>query len=180
MTPARARRLARIARAQRALADLAARDHQRAAEAHAESEAAAGAILAALNDDSPLHGLLTGMMADALNRNAITTYRLGREKAVAGAWNGANACAPTPSSGAQATRSAVSARWRRAGRSRFSSARPSPPSAERGPADAHPTAGKPAASHPAYLPGRGMSAASCNTSLSRIPDVRNLSPRPLD
>lgn len=79
MTPARAKRLARLARAQRALAELSARENARLNEAHAASEAAEGAIIGALNADSPLHGLLTETMADALTRNAVTTYRLARE-----------------------------------------------------------------------------------------------------
>jgi len=85
MTPKRARRLARLARAQRALAQLSAGEHAALSEAHARSEAAAGEIMEALNSDSPLHGLLTSMMAGALNRNAIATYRLGREMEAAAA-----------------------------------------------------------------------------------------------
>lgn len=81
MSPARARRLARIARAQRAITELAAREHAATVAAHARSETDAGAIVGALNAESPLHGLLTGMMAEALQRNAVETHRLGREVA---------------------------------------------------------------------------------------------------
>ncbi|GAB5375498.1 MAG: hypothetical protein AcusKO_19600 [Acuticoccus sp.] len=83
MTPTRVRRLARIARAQRAIAERAARAHAGAVAAHARSEADAGAIVASLNTESPLHGLLTGMMAGALMRNAVETHRLSRDMAAA-------------------------------------------------------------------------------------------------
>lgn len=83
MTPARVKRLARLARAQRVLADMSARTHVRLADAHAESAAEAGKIVEALNDESPLHGLLTDVMANALTRNAIDTARLNREREAA-------------------------------------------------------------------------------------------------
>ncbi len=83
MTPARVKRLARLARAQRVLADMSARAHVRLADAHAESAAEAGKIVEALNDESPLHGLLTDVMANALTRNAIVTARLDQQRKAA-------------------------------------------------------------------------------------------------
>ncbi|MBJ3778658.1 hypothetical protein [Acuticoccus mangrovi] len=75
-TPAR---LARIARAQRALRRAAAADAQMADRRVAESEAHEEAIVAALNADSPLHGLLVGTMANALTRAARNTDGLRRQ-----------------------------------------------------------------------------------------------------
>ena len=76
MTRGRAKRLARLARAQRAVAELSARDLVRIDEAHGASAAEAGKIVEALNGDSPLHGLLVDVMANALMRNANDTARL--------------------------------------------------------------------------------------------------------
>lgn len=80
MTRDRVTRLARLARAQRAVADLRASETARLHEAHGECAAAAGQIVDALNGDSPLHGLLVDVMANALMRNAIDTARLNSQR----------------------------------------------------------------------------------------------------
>ena len=80
MTRDRVTRLARLARAQRAVADLRASETARLHEAHGETAAAAGQIVDALNGDSPLHGLLVDVMANALMRNAIDTARLNSQR----------------------------------------------------------------------------------------------------
>ena len=69
-------RLERIAKAQEAIAESAARSHARAITEHEASREGAADIVASLNTENPLHGLLTGLMASALTRNAAQTQRL--------------------------------------------------------------------------------------------------------
>lgn len=84
MNDDRAARLSRIARAERALAQLAAAERVGADAAHAASRADGEAILAALAGDSPLHGLLVTTMAGALRRNAQATENLAARAEAAG------------------------------------------------------------------------------------------------
>ena len=76
MNRTRISRLERIARAQEAVAESAARSHARAIAEHEASREGAAEIVASLNTDNPLHGLLTDLMAGALTRNAEETHRL--------------------------------------------------------------------------------------------------------
>ncbi|MCF3932493.1 hypothetical protein L1787_03565 [Acuticoccus sp. M5D2P5] len=76
-------RLRRVAEAQRALARLAAAEHRAAEDAYRESEAQGAAIVEALNEDSPLHGMIVTTMAGALQRNARRTEELRRRAAAA-------------------------------------------------------------------------------------------------
>lgn len=85
MSGDRAARLARVARAERALAQLAAAERVGADAAHAASRADGEAILAALAADSPLHGLLVTTMAGTLRRNSQATERLAARAEAAGA-----------------------------------------------------------------------------------------------
>ena len=73
-----AKRLNRLARAQRALAGVAAADRALAQRAYEDSAAQADLIVSALNGDHPLHGLAVSSMADALRRNGRATERLRR------------------------------------------------------------------------------------------------------
>jgi len=72
----RRKRLARLAQAQRALADAAVGRERAAAASHRESEEAAGKILDALGGESPLHGHLVLAMASTLDANTRATGRL--------------------------------------------------------------------------------------------------------
>lgn len=75
MSP-RARRLQRLAAAQEAIARNAVVTHQTIRAEHLACAQSADEIVAALCTDSPLHGLLTPVIASALNRNAADSHRL--------------------------------------------------------------------------------------------------------
>lgn len=75
----RAKRLARLAAAQAAMARVAEAAHLTARADHARSAENAKEILCALGSDSPLHGLLTTVIAGALRQNTAETERLVRE-----------------------------------------------------------------------------------------------------
>ena len=72
----RADRLARLARAQGALARAAELESAEANAALRSAQVDADEIIRALNDDSPLHGLIVPQMAEALSRNAKRTHGL--------------------------------------------------------------------------------------------------------
>ena len=72
----RADRLARLARAQGALARAAELKSAEANAALRSAQVDADEIIRALNDDSPLHGLIVPQMAEALSRNAKRTHGL--------------------------------------------------------------------------------------------------------
>ncbi|RAH98299.1 hypothetical protein DLJ53_26690 [Acuticoccus sediminis] len=74
----RPERLARLARAQRALADLAKAESIAANARYEDSRAQADEILSALNETSVLHGFAVSSMAETLRRNGRTTERLRR------------------------------------------------------------------------------------------------------
>lgn len=74
----RAERLRRLARAQRALADVAMAEQVAAQVQYHESQAQAGEILEALNGESALHGVAVAAMATAIRRNGRATERLRR------------------------------------------------------------------------------------------------------
>lgn len=78
-------RLVRLAKAQRSRAELAASEHDRIAGEHRRSLAEADAILAALNADSPWHGLLLGTMARALTQSGRESHALSEAAATASA-----------------------------------------------------------------------------------------------
>ncbi len=74
----RAARLERLARAQRALAEVAKADSIAARKAHEDSAAQADDILGALNARNVLHGVAVEAMADTLRKNGRTTEKLRR------------------------------------------------------------------------------------------------------
>jgi len=74
----RAERLARLARAQRALAEVAKADSITARKSFEDSAAQADEILGALNARSVLHGLAVSSMAETLKKNGRTTEKLRR------------------------------------------------------------------------------------------------------
>ncbi len=74
----RSDRLARLARAQRALADVAKAESVAANARYEASRAQADEIVGVLNATSVLHGFAVASMADALRRNGRTTERLKR------------------------------------------------------------------------------------------------------
>ncbi|WP_108662738.1 hypothetical protein [Acuticoccus kandeliae] len=78
MRRASAERLARVARAQRALARVAALERANAEAAHRDSIAAGEAIIASLSAESDLHGIIVPTMAKALRRNARHAEALRR------------------------------------------------------------------------------------------------------
>ncbi|WP_420392708.1 hypothetical protein [Acuticoccus sp.] len=74
----RAERLARLAGAQRALADAARAERVAAKAAHEASVVEGTEILAALCDDTVLHGIAVPAMAGALRRNGRASEQLRR------------------------------------------------------------------------------------------------------
>lgn len=73
-----AARMKRLAKAQRALADVAMARRAAAQSAYEASAAEAGEILGALNGASPLHGVAVAAMASSLRRNGRATEQLRR------------------------------------------------------------------------------------------------------
>ena len=71
-------RLRRLARAQRALAEVAKAESIAARARFEASRAEADEILGALNEESALHGLAVAAMAQTLRRNGRATERLRR------------------------------------------------------------------------------------------------------
>lgn len=72
-------RLARLARAQRALARAAQADHAATSAALAVEQSERAAILAALNRDGPIHGAVVSSMATVLRASGQRAERLSWE-----------------------------------------------------------------------------------------------------
>lgn len=72
----RAKRLARLAAVEKVRSDALRRQAAAEGAVLAESRAGAAAILAALNEGSPLHGHLVGAMSAALKANTAQTAAL--------------------------------------------------------------------------------------------------------